>query len=513
MQAATFLSLAIFLSLATTASSSYVYKIVDGQCGESKISKRLVGFAVRFSHVSRGRCKDQGYTVHVGSTTQKSKSKFARQVKVELYTKPSSDLCTKKEMAPLSRACNGVQNLSSKAVCGTPCFVEAQKLHSQFCIVPGVGETTIDTMLKTCAGYKKTSTTNPTMLVGFGKRCAIDFCKTNDCPKCASGLSCKSNNPSERCSGACFGTCRKEHIKCNTCAQLGWKPEGGGSMNVCAESDDGFDCTNSVNYAKAAESCALAGARLCTAKELISGEGRGTGCGHDFHLVWSSSSATTNGQMGVSCKYNERVAINVARPQNSKCLKVGSNQASMRCCADTVCSSSSEVRQGGSKHLTDLAHMLLKLPAQFSTLTSAVKKANLLNTLMNAPGPFTLIAPTNQAFKELEQKQPGTLAKILSDKKMLARLLEYHIISGNVKSYELKDGMKLETVMGASVSVEIDSSMSYSNGQPHLYFHGSAGLPSESSGWVTTPDMLAKNGVAHGINGVLLPPPIKTGAH
>lgn len=487
-------ALLLMSSMAIVAHGAYVYKIADGQCGESKISKRLVGFAVRFSHVKRGRCKDIGYTVHVGSTNQKNKSKFARNIKVELYTKPGENLCSAADMEPLSRACTGVVDPSSTSACGTPCEAAARQLHAKSCTAPGVGEVTIDKLLDTCSGFKKTSDVTGTKLVGSGKRCAIDYCKSNDCPKCADGLICRSATAGERCSGACFGTCQKEQIKCSTCAQLGWKPEGGGSSSVCAESDDGFQCQTNIVYSKAAETCALTGARLCTAPELVSGEGRGTGCGHDNRMIWSTSQSTDD----LLCNFDERVVIHGTNRATAKCAKVSSNQASLRCCADTTCpiSGVDGVWQGGSKKITDLAHTLLKLPNQFSTLVTAVKKANLLNTLEHAPGPFTVIAPTNQAFQDLDKKQPGTVARILNDKELLTRVLEYHIISGNVKSYELKDKMKVQNVIGETLSVSMDWGK--------VVFHGAQ----QSTGQVVFADLLATNGVAHGVSGVLIPPPI-----
>ncbi len=59
--------------------------------------------------------------------------------------------------------------------------------------------------------------------------------------------------------------------------------------NSCGESDDGFTCQNSITYERAESACANFGARLCTADELMGGEAEGTGCGHDFRYVWSSS--------------------------------------------------------------------------------------------------------------------------------------------------------------------------------------------------------------------------------
>ena len=61
---------------------------------------------------------------------------------------------------------------------------------------------------------------------------------------------------------------------CATCEELGWNARGG---EVCAESDDGFDCQSGLDFADARSACEAFGARLCTAEELLAGEGQGTG--------------------------------------------------------------------------------------------------------------------------------------------------------------------------------------------------------------------------------------------
>lgn len=90
----------------------------------------------------------------------------------------------------------------------------------------------------------------------------------------------------------------RQQMPCATCSDLGWDPNncgerqcrpGQGNPNVCGESDDGFTCQNSITYERAESACGNFGARLCTADELMGGEAEGTGCGHDFRYVWSSS--------------------------------------------------------------------------------------------------------------------------------------------------------------------------------------------------------------------------------
>lgn len=129
---------------------------------------------------------------------------------------------------------------------------------------------------------------------------------------------------------------------CATCAALGWDPHGD---EVCAESDDGFDCQTGLDFTSARSACETFGARLCTADELLASEGQGTGCGHDSRYVWSASSGST--AVGGECAGwgREHVAV-LGNPSRAMQLGLavavckassGDGGASLRCCADTVC--------------------------------------------------------------------------------------------------------------------------------------------------------------------------------
>ena len=81
-----------------------------------------------------------------------------------------------------------------------------------------------------------------------------------------------------------------------------------------------------------------------------------------------------------------------------------------------------------------------------TTLVAALKQAELVTALSNA-GPFTVFAPTNEAFNKLPA---GTVDKLLKPemKKDLTGVLTYHVVPGALKAADLKDGMKLKTVQG-----------------------------------------------------------------
>lgn len=121
-----------------------------------------------------------------------------------------------------------------------------------------------------------------------------------------------------------------------------------------------------------------------------------------------------------------------------------------------------------------------------STLVTAVKAAGLVETL-SGKGPFTVFAPTNEAFAALPK---GTLEKLLKpeNRDSLRKVLTYHVVSGDLMAKDLKSG-KVATVEGSSVAVKVDGqAVSVNNSK------------------VVKADVDAKNGVIHVIDHVLLPP-------
>lgn len=124
--------------------------------------------------------------------------------------------------------------------------------------------------------------------------------------------------------------------------------------------------------------------------------------------------------------------------------------------------------------------------ADLSTLVEAVVAAELVETL-EEPGPFTVFAPTNEAFEALG----GTLETLLEpeNKAELAEILTYHVVPGELTSSELSDGQMLETVQGDSLEVGVSDGSVTVNGAS-----------------VVAADVEASNGVVHVIDEVLLPP-------
>lgn len=121
----------------------------------------------------------------------------------------------------------------------------------------------------------------------------------------------------------------------------------------------------------------------------------------------------------------------------------------------------------------------------FNTLVAAVGAADLVETLQSE-GPFTVFAPTDQAFAALPD---GTVENLLlpENKDQLIAVLTYHVLSGKVMSTDLQDDMMAATVQGSSVTIDLDNGVMVDGAN------------------VVAADIEATNGVIHVIDAVILP--------
>lgn len=120
----------------------------------------------------------------------------------------------------------------------------------------------------------------------------------------------------------------------------------------------------------------------------------------------------------------------------------------------------------------------------FNTLATALTEANLVETL-KGEGPFTVFAPTDEAFAKLPK---GTVESLLKDKKALTNILLYHVVSGKVTSGDVVKLKSAPTLAKSDVKVNVkDGKVFINNAQ------------------VTTADVMASNGVIHIIDTVLIP--------
>lgn len=118
----------------------------------------------------------------------------------------------------------------------------------------------------------------------------------------------------------------------------------------------------------------------------------------------------------------------------------------------------------------------------FKTLVTAVQAAGLVDTL-KGPGPFTVFAPTDEAFAKVPKAQ---LEALLKDKAALTKVLTYHVVPGKVMAADVKAG-KVKTVQGSDLTVSTMGGVKVDNAN------------------VVKTDIVTSNGVIHVIDSVVLP--------
>jgi len=122
----------------------------------------------------------------------------------------------------------------------------------------------------------------------------------------------------------------------------------------------------------------------------------------------------------------------------------------------------------------------------FNTLAQALTAAELVTTL-KGEGPFTVFAPTDEAFAKIPK---ADLDALLADKAKLTKVLTYHVVAGNVPASAVTGLTEATTVEGNKIAISIVDGKVMLNGNTT----------------VTAPDVAASNGVIHVIDTVLMPP-------
>ena len=122
----------------------------------------------------------------------------------------------------------------------------------------------------------------------------------------------------------------------------------------------------------------------------------------------------------------------------------------------------------------------------FKTLATALTAAGLIDTLKGA-GPFTVLAPTDDAFAKIPA---ADLKVLLADKAKLTAVLKYHVVAGKVPAATVVTLHEAATVEGSKVTIAVVDGKVVLNGKSH----------------VTATDIAASNGVIHVIDTVLMPP-------
>jgi uncharacterized surface protein with fasciclin (FAS1) repeats len=119
----------------------------------------------------------------------------------------------------------------------------------------------------------------------------------------------------------------------------------------------------------------------------------------------------------------------------------------------------------------------------FSTLVTAIKEAGLIDTL-SGKGPFTVFAPTDEAFAKIPA---DTLSAVLADKAKLTSILTYHVVAGKVMAKDVAGMTEAKTVQGSTIAVD------------------TTGVLKKHDAKVVSADIECTNGVIHAIDTVLMP--------
>ena len=139
---------------------------------------------------------------------------------------------------------------------------------------------------------------------------------------------------------------------------------------------------------------------------------------------------------------------------------------------------------GGRQAATDNIVQTAVGAGQFTTLASLLEKAGLVDTLATG-GPFTVFAPTDAAFAKVPQ---ATLDALAADPAKLKAVLLYHVVSGRVAAADVVKLTSAKTLEGRSVAIKVvDGSVFVDDAR------------------VTTPDVVASNGIIHVVDSVLIP--------
>jgi len=137
------------------------------------------------------------------------------------------------------------------------------------------------------------------------------------------------------------------------------------------------------------------------------------------------------------------------------------------------------VQAGNHKDIVDTA----VAAGSFNTLATALKAAGLVDTL-KGPGPFTVFAPTDEAFAKIPK---ADLDALIADKARLTRVLTYHVVPGKVMAADVTKLKEAKTVEGQMVRIDTSSGVKVNGAN------------------VIKADVEASNGVIHVIDSVILP--------
>lgn len=168
---------------------------------------------------------------------------------------------------------------------------------------------------------------------------------------------------------------------------------------------------------------------------------------------------------------------------NSWILILGAAASLLAAPAIAECPGSAQTAQTVAERRSDIV-ATANQAGKFGTLLAALKAADLQETLQGS-GPFTVFAPTDEAFAKLP---PGTVEALLKDKQKLRSILTLHVVPGSLKAQSVVAGTALNSVQGQTLQARVVDGQATVNGAAILQT-----------------DLECSNGVIHVIDSVLLP--------
>ena len=144
----------------------------------------------------------------------------------------------------------------------------------------------------------------------------------------------------------------------------------------------------------------------------------------------------------------------------------------------TACAGTKQTEMAPKQDIVDVAVSA----GSFNTLVAAVQQAGLVDTL-TSNGPFTVFAPTDEAFAKIPKDQ---LDALLADRSALRQVLTYHVIAGKVMAADVRAG-QVKTLEGSNVTISTENGVMVNDAK------------------VIKTDIMASNGVIHVIDTVLMP--------
>ncbi len=191
---------------------------------------------------------------------------------------------------------------------------------------------------------------------------------------------------------------------------------------------------------------------------------------------------------GAACK-KKNADQQAAKPTEGSAAVAGSAAGSAGSAAEPTPAAGSAAPAGAAEPAKQEAGSVKLLEAakqagNFTTFLKAVDAAGLTANL-DGPGPFTVFAPTDEAFAKVPAKD---LEALLADKTKLTKVLQYHVVSGTVTSKDLATAKVEKTIQGPELAVDATSGLKVGGAT------------------VVKSDIVATNGVIHAIDTVLAPP-------